>query len=448
MRNKDWRYWGWKKRLLSAAVLIVLFSVFGGAPAFAAPIEPLSEDGFYLISQPGHLEWFRDKVNEDDTTVSARLTADIDLQGIDWAQIGPVLNMGFDNRFNGTFDGNGKTISNLTVGSGAVSADFGEVNGGLFGYVGVNGVVRDLTVEDAVIIVSSATSYASAGIIAGTNGGLIQGCRVSGRVEAESITDDYEAYAGGIAGYARNDGRIVNCTADVEVKASLPNGIDPQWSCAFAGGIVGRAYGPGWDGVTVVIEGCTAGGGPIAAAGVVNAAGAIAGDLGSSAANCWFDENLAGGVAIGNNSGAPGNAQTAAYDPEGDLSALPIVTMFFERGSLEVAAGAQETLRVVTFPGKSGTLSWSIDDDAVAALVPAADGLSAQVAGKAEGATAIRCALVGGTGSALRCDLNVTAGSDDPDEGGKGSGGSSGCNAAGAFLSMLLLAPLLFRRKK
>ena len=104
-----------------------------------AQTKPSSGDGSvgkpYEISTAAELAWFRDQVNSGNNSISAKLTADIDLsefchakdgtkytEELSWAPIGNS-----DNMYQGTFDGNGKTISNLYINATSV-------NTGFFGY--------------------------------------------------------------------------------------------------------------------------------------------------------------------------------------------------------------------------------------------------------------------------------------------------------------------------
>ena len=76
-----------------------------------------TDDGKYRIESASGLGEFRDSVNggENYAGVTVQLMSDVDLQNEDWTPIGE----GYDANkpFKGTFDGNGYTISNLTVNS-------------------------------------------------------------------------------------------------------------------------------------------------------------------------------------------------------------------------------------------------------------------------------------------------------------------------------------------
>ena len=83
--------------------------------------------------------------------------------------------------FNTTFEGNGHTLSNLfTAGRGF---------SGLFGRIGLGGVVNDLTLSDVNV-----TGTEAAGALVGENQGLLSGIQSSGQVSGE-------LHVGGLVGF-------------------------------------------------------------------------------------------------------------------------------------------------------------------------------------------------------------------------------------------------------
>lgn len=88
------------------------------------------------IATAEDLASFRDRVNNGETTLNARLTADIDLGNAAWTPIGTSSTM-----YAGIFDGDGHTISGLTVTGG---------NNGLFKMTG-NATIQNLTISDSTI---------------------------------------------------------------------------------------------------------------------------------------------------------------------------------------------------------------------------------------------------------------------------------------------------------
>ena len=162
------------------------------------------------ISTVDQLKAFRDAVNNGTTYAgqTVKLTADLDLSSeANWVPIGNLVAYPGQS-FNGTFDGNGNKISNITCNANTPN----HAVAGLFGSV-VNGTIKDLTVENVNI---SSTHYA-AGIVAYTsNGPTIENCKVIGGTISstpELLNGSYDNgdKVGGIMGYATAGSTINNC---------------------------------------------------------------------------------------------------------------------------------------------------------------------------------------------------------------------------------------------
>lgn len=119
-------------------------------PNFLTPV-----DGFYEISNGEELKWFSLFVNTGETTANAKLTADIDMAGIDYTPAGRGV------VYCGTFNGQGHKISNLIINTP------GTQYVGLIGVVGGGAVVMD------VVLDSTCELYGDAfiGVVGGSNGG-------------------------------------------------------------------------------------------------------------------------------------------------------------------------------------------------------------------------------------------------------------------------------------
>lgn len=180
-----------------------------------------TESSPFIISDKEDLVSLADTVNNSNVSEGNtanvfegkyfRLSSDIDMSGIQFSPIGNK----FSRCFGGTFDGNGKTISNLTVSTGS------EGYAGLFGRVSESGTVKNLNLSDADI---STTGICAGGIVADC-AGYIENCTVSNI----SIVNSYQ-YTGGVAG--RLQGRI----KDVYVSGYIEGGENS------VGGIVGQNY--------------------------------------------------------------------------------------------------------------------------------------------------------------------------------------------------------------
>jgi hypothetical protein len=169
--------------------------------------------GNYTVTSAEGLKNIAKLVNEEwKLGINITLTADIDLSGIDWTPIGKDDNKAYT----GTFDGNGKTITGLTVTGSYKYA-------GLFGDIDENGTVKNVVLEDVQITSDNSSGYA--GGVAGDSWGTIENCSVSGSVSGTT-------FAGGVVG-SQWGGSITGCNSSATVKGVI-----------FAGGIAGETnYG-------------------------------------------------------------------------------------------------------------------------------------------------------------------------------------------------------------
>lgn len=179
--------------------------------------EPAQDkSGVYLIDTAAELAWFADAVNKGDTTISGKLTANINLNGKTWTAIGTD-----SNKFAGTLDGDEAhhyTVSGL------------KGSKGLFDYVDSTGKVKNLSV-DAVL-----TANGVVGGIVDFNDGTVENCLFSGSVTNSS---SYGA-AGGIVGKSEGENSVVrNCVNT----GSIKNTTGSYSSTLSVGGIVGYTYG-------------------------------------------------------------------------------------------------------------------------------------------------------------------------------------------------------------
>ena len=190
-----------------------------------AQTQPSSGNGSvgkpYQISTAAELAWFRDQVNSGNNSISAELTDNIDLaefchakdgtkytEELSWTPIGNS-----ENRYQGTFDGKGKTISNLYINATSNYAGF-------FGYADA-GCIKDITFDNAKV--NSTGNYT--GILAGFE----ELCIIENIKTLPNCSVDGKNYVGGIAGEA--NGNIGNCENHAMVKGAY-----------YVGGIVGYHY--------------------------------------------------------------------------------------------------------------------------------------------------------------------------------------------------------------
>ena len=150
-----------------------------------------NEDDLYALGAFGENTYFK-------------LTQDIELEE-DWVPI---------NAFEGVFDGDGKTISGLTV-----TEDEHSWHTGLFRHIYHNAVVKNLTLSDVNV---SGDMYV--GALAGLVSGSVENCSVV----SGSVTGYHTV--GGLAGMA-DGSSISNCSSSADVKGSR-----------YIGGLVGEIF--------------------------------------------------------------------------------------------------------------------------------------------------------------------------------------------------------------
>jgi uncharacterized repeat protein (TIGR02543 family) len=166
----------------------------------------------YLIANAQQLDEVR-----HDLDAYYVLVDDIDLSGIGpWTPIGWNEAQWTTDAFTGRFDGQGHTISGLTVPD--------AINAGLFAAIGNGGEVRNLVLSN--VAVASSVNYGSAGALAGRLKGTAADIRVSGG------TVSGLNHVGGLVGHA-SDGAVIeaSCT-DVTVTGDSMLGN-------YTGGLVG-----------------------------------------------------------------------------------------------------------------------------------------------------------------------------------------------------------------
>ena len=137
-----------------------------------------------------------------------KLTADIDLGAHDWVPI---------TSFSGTFDGGGKRISGLKIGTEAAPAsEYAGKAVGLFTTLSA-AAVKNLTVSAAIYVADTSDDPAVA-IVAG----YVRGNSTFDRCFTEGVVRAERTYAqvGGLAGYVEFGAKIINCGNRADVVGS------------------------------------------------------------------------------------------------------------------------------------------------------------------------------------------------------------------------------------
>ena len=147
---------------------------------------------YTVYNADGLLAW--NEAAQSDLSLNCTLTEDINMTGKEWT---PVGNSG--QTYNGTFDGQGYSITGLNASS-------------LFGGIGESATVKNLQLVDVELYESSG---GTAGIVT-NNYGQVIACSVTGKIDAFSAVS-------GIA-YA-NQGSITACWFDGTLKENASGGI-------------------------------------------------------------------------------------------------------------------------------------------------------------------------------------------------------------------------------
>ena len=155
----------------------------------------------------GLLAW--NEAAQSDLSINCTLTADIDLTDETWTPIGSGF--GPDNGYQGTFDGQGHSITGLTITTNTTDGE----NAALFDGIGSDGTVKNLQVE----VNYTVQQNGAAGGIAYANYGTITACSVKGDITANS------GDVGGIAVSNLDTGIITACWYNGQLKERNIGGI-------------------------------------------------------------------------------------------------------------------------------------------------------------------------------------------------------------------------------
>ncbi|SDB07172.1 FMN-binding protein [Eubacterium oxidoreducens] len=193
----------------------------------------------YTISTEEQLRNFAASLTQGVTYkgYTVKLVNDIELDSeTTWTPVG-----GSDYAFDGTFDGAGYTVSNMTIGTENSKFEItnGEIFIGFFGVLDTHAVVKNLNLTDVSIYVKYSSSVFAGGIVgymdssASTyQGATINNCSVDGIIEVDSAKNN--TFAGGIAGY-QYKGVIINSATSGDYAAIVESGD----GVAEVGGLVG-----------------------------------------------------------------------------------------------------------------------------------------------------------------------------------------------------------------
>lgn len=188
----------------------------------------------YQIANGAELAYLASSVNSGESYEEKNyvLTANIDLNGLPWTPIAnsfsDALLGGSDYRvFAGNFDGNGYTISNVSIGSEAA-----PLEADVFGFFGATeGKISNLNLDTVSIhgiakVASIGAVVGFAGGLVGSSGGSIENCHVTGlTMDMSAPSNVYAAayWVGGLVGAL--DGRYIDeCSVSGEITETSGKG--------------------------------------------------------------------------------------------------------------------------------------------------------------------------------------------------------------------------------
>lgn len=208
-----------KKRIGSLLLVVAMCLTLLPTAAFAVDDEETAAaPEKFVITSVSDLQTFADAVNEGDydgkTDAVVTLDADLDLAGIAWTPMGDT-----SHDFAGTFDGQGHTISNLTIGT-ADAPITGEL-AGLFGVV--EGTVKNLFLDE--VSVNANVGYYVGGLVAYAVG-PIENCHIT-KLDMDAVASG----VGGLIGYATSGNSIYGCSVSGEIAVKS--------GCQGVGGFIG-----------------------------------------------------------------------------------------------------------------------------------------------------------------------------------------------------------------
>ena len=248
----------------------------------------------YKIFTATQLKNFATAVNSGEKSAHAKLMNDIDLKDVCGKDAGeseeevswePIGNSSSGDSYEGTFDGNGKTIENLYINT----TDSGADNQGLFGCLDQGGTVQNLTVSGDI----NGNRYVG-GIVGYNNGGTVTGCIFSG---SGSVSGSY--YVGGVVG--KNEASVTNCynTGTVTGTGDYVGGV-----VGYNGGTVENSYNTG------SVSG-------------LDSVGGVAGWNDGSVENCYNTGKVSGGAGVGGVVGYNSSTVENCYNI-GEVSGSPV----------------------------------------------------------------------------------------------------------------------------
>ena len=252
----------------------------------------LNQDGdFYLISTADELRLFASMVNGGQTRISAKLTADIELNNTtgweNWSESNAPANswtpIGSGSQpFTGTLDGDGHSVSGIYINS---TADYQ----GLVGYLGGGGTLQNVGVKASYIKGGNRVG----GVCGGNASSTVTNCYNSGSVEGY-------IRVGGVCG-DNYFGTVTNCY----------NTGNLTGTGDYVGGVCGRNY--------ATVTNCYNSG---SVTGTGDYVGGVCGNSWGNVSNCYYLTGTAAGGINGSDTAGQAEAKTAEQFQSGEVASL------------------------------------------------------------------------------------------------------------------------------
>lgn len=254
MNNKKQR-----NRLFTMLLLVMaILMPYGGAWAQTQPSKGDGKVGNpYIITTAEELAWFRDQVNSGNNFICAKISEDVEV--IDMSTVchaedksqnliekswEPIGKNDYGYQYWGTFDGNGKTITNLYINAR-------QNNVGLFGYT-YKGTIKNLTFEYANVTNTGVFTGILVGYATGDtnisnlrNIKISNTCQIKGGKETGGIAGDFNGNAYNCVNYAtvqgnnRVGGLFGYCSVENSSITTCANYGNVTATSTDAGGLVG-----------------------------------------------------------------------------------------------------------------------------------------------------------------------------------------------------------------
>ena len=254
MKQKQVHKPNWLVTMLLLVMAILM--PYGGAWAQTAS-QPSEGDGKtgnpYIITKAEELAWFRDQVNSGNSFICAKISDAVEVidmstvchaadesQNLEELSWKPIGKNDYGYQYRGTFDGNGKTITNLYINAS-------QNNVGLFGYTYV-GTIKNLTFEYANVTNTGVftgflVGYADTSKL--QNIKISDTCQMKGGKETGGIAGDFDGNAYNCVNYAtvqgnnRVGGLFGYCSVENSSITTCANYGHVTATSTDAGGLVG-----------------------------------------------------------------------------------------------------------------------------------------------------------------------------------------------------------------